>query len=420
MISTVKNIAVLLFIILSLSEPFSLFALGKKQASETKVVTDLQDKYNALAAPGIIMLPASGISAVSPELLMQIEKELFKQMVNAGKIKPVRMQNWLLTTYSSKANNPFVIMNAIKAEEYAFPLQYMGKPVLFRGGNRYYFALYVYSLQTYYPIIILRRFDILKSAEKEIPMLISSCLEELNTRLSRPVSSNVQKRIMIDEFKLDFLRLAELPSGEFEFLSAPFFEADDTILREGDDFFSRIMGYILASTGMFQTFQIGDFKEFSNAVIGNATTLVDYRMQGRIQLSGNECVLYIDIIDVRTGAKTVSLWYPLSSYSFDNIWNAYREMSVQIISKMFDKQNYGIVPKLTAPGRSFFANNMFIGCDTLENYVLPQGLHVISTGSAYGADNMSKSINEYYILLDYKSTIFTDIEGKHIWNLLRK
>jgi len=418
MASTMKPMVILLIILSSLSKPSALFSLGKKQEPpvETKVVTDLQDRYNALNAPGIIMLPASGISAVSVDLLAQIEKELFKQLVNAGKLKPVRMQRWLATTYANKANNPFTIMNAIKAEQYAVPLQYIGKPVVFIGDSLCYFGLYVYSLETYYPTVILRQFLLSDSAEN----LISSCLEELQLRLSQPPASGTRKRVLIDEFKLDFLRLAELPSGEFEFISAPFFDAGGTTLRDGDDFFSRTMGYILTTTDMFQTVQIGDFKEYSNAVVSNTSTLVDYRVQGRVQLSEHECVLYVDVIDVRSGAKVVSLRHPLLLYSYEKVWNAYREFSAQIIAKLFDKESYGTVPRLDSKGRRFYTNNMFIGWNVLENYVLPRGLHVISTGSAFGIENRRDSVNSYHVLLDYQGIVYTDREGKHIWNLLKK
>jgi hypothetical protein len=418
MASTMKTLVVLLVVFSSMSKPLALFPNGKEQERpvETKVVTDLQDRYNALTAPGIIMLPASGISAVSMDLLSQIEKELFKQMANTGKLKPVRMQRWLLTTYTNKANNPFSIMNAIKAEQYVIPLQYIGKPVVFIGDSLCYFGLYVYPLESYYPIIIFRQFLLSDSVDN----LISSCIEELYLRLSQPVTVGTRKRIVIDDFKLDFLRLIELPSGEFDFISTPFFDARGITLRDGDDFFSRTMGYILTTTDMFQAIQIGDFKEYSNAVISNTDTLVDYRVQGRVQLSEHECVLYVDVIDVHSGAKMVSIRHPLLLYSFEKVWNAYREISVQIIEKLYNKESYGIVPPLDSQGRCFYTNNMFMGWDVLKNCVLPRGLHVISTGSAYGIEKKSDSVNFYHVLLDYQDIVYTDMEGKHIWNLLKK
>jgi hypothetical protein len=418
MASTVKAIAVLLIVFFSLLKPLAIFSFGQKQEQpvETKIVTDLQDRYNALVAPGIVMLPVNGTSAVDPSLLDQIEKELFRQLVNGGRIKPIKMQQWLLSTYTNKANNPFAIMNAIKAEQYAIPLHYIGKPAVFRSGRQYYFALYVYSLETYYPIIIFRQWASLD----EIDRMVESCVYELHLRLSQPVSGDTRKRVVIDDFKMEFLRLVEHSSGEFDFIAAPFLESGGVTLRAGDDFFSRTMGYILATTRLFQVFQIGDFREYSNAVVGAASTLVDYRIEGRVQLSEYECVLYVDVVDIRSGAKVISLRHPLLLYSFDDVWNAYRLISVQIIEKLFAPENYGVIPPLVSPGRNFFANDMFVGWNTLENFILARGIHIISTGSAYRIEYAGDTVNSYHVLLDNLGMLYTDLEGRHIWKLLTK
>jgi hypothetical protein len=422
MTSTMKTMAVLLIVFFSLLRSEVLFSLGKKQEQsaetkiETKVVTDLQDRYNALVAPGIVMLPTNGTSAVDPSLLDQIEKELFKHLVNGGKVKPLKMQQWLLSTYTTKANNPFVIMNAIKAEQYIIPLQYIGKTSVFRSGNRYYFILYVYSLETYYPIIIFRQWTSLD----EIDNMVASCVEELHIRLSQPISGDTRKRVIIDDFKIEFLRLVEHSSGEFDFIAAPFFESEGVTLRIGDDFFSRTMGYILATTKLFQVFQIGDFREYSNAVVSSTSTLAEYRIEGRVLLSEYECLLYVNVVDIHSGARVVSLRQPLLSYSFDELWNAYRLISVQIIEKLLAPENYGVIPQLVSPGRNFFANDMFVGWDTLENFILARGVYIISTGSAFRTEYAEDSVNSYHVLLDNLGTVYTDMEGKHIWKLFTK
>jgi hypothetical protein len=234
------------------------------------------------------------------------------------------------------------------------------------------------------------------------------------------VPRDARKRVVIDDFKLDFFQLAQLPSGEFDFVSTPFIEKEGVVLRDGDDFFSRIMGYILETTNLFQVMQIGDFNEYSNAVIPRTTTFVDYRIQGRVQLSSHECVLYIDVLDVRSGINILSLRYPLLSYTFDGIWNAYRFLSVQIIERLFERESYEVIPTLKSPRRSFFANNMFVGWNTLENFVLPRGLHIISTGTPYRIEHDSNSINSYHVMLDNKVVVYTDTVGRRIWNLLQK
>jgi hypothetical protein len=398
----------------SLSLPYALFAAGGKQ--KQSVSKELQEKYNALETPGIIMLPANGTSAVPAATLARVEKELLKQLVNDGKVKPVRMQDWLSASYKNKANNPFAIMNAIKEEQYALPVKYIGVPTVFRSGMQYYLVLYVYLLETYYPLIIFRRW----TSFYTLGDMIASCVEEMNTRISQPVSGSARKRVVVDDFKVEFYKLVEHSSGELDFISMPFLEKDEMTLREGDDYFSRTMGYILSTTNLFQTIQVGDFREYSNANVGTGSTLVDYRIQGRVQLSDYECVLYVEVIDIRTRSSVVSLRYLLPSYSYDAVWNAYRKISVQIISKLFERGVYGVVPALSAQGYSFFANNMLVGWDALDDYVLEKGLHVISTGTAYSAKDSVGGVRAYHILLDDQVSIFYDKKGKRIWNLLKK
>jgi hypothetical protein len=422
-VSTIRIITVFFLLFFSLSGPLTLFAAGNNQIKPPQVqlpelnsASGLQERYNALTAPGIVMLPATGTSSVPRDIVARIEGELLRQFIYTGKLKPVRMQRWLLSTYTNKANNPFVVMNAIREEQFVFPLQYLGKPIIFKNDKKYYFALYVYALETYYPITVFRQIASLNTIDK----MISSCIEELDARLSHPVSGITRKRIVVDDFKLDFYRMVEHSSGEFEFISVPFIERDGMTMREGDDFFSRMMGYILETTNLFQVIQTGDFKEYSNANISASSNMADYRIQGRAQLSDYECVLYIDVINLRSGVRVISLRYPMLSYSFDRVWDAYRRLSVQIVESVFDRDTYGVVPTLTAPNRSFFANNMFVGRNTLENFILERGLNVISTGSQFRVENAAGAVNSYYILLDDHPVVFTDKEGRRIWNLLRK
>jgi len=409
----------------------------------TRVVRYLQDRYDALVAPGIIMLPVSGTSAVSSETLVQVERELHRQMVNAGRMRPVRMDRWLFATYSAnRANNPFVIMNAIMAEQFVLPVRYLGKPVVFKYGDYHYFVLYVYLLETRYPVTIFRRFTIpnLELAEEEIVLyleeeeereelepgpdsvekMIGLSIAELHMRLSQPVLQGNRRRIVMDDFRLEFFQLVDLPDGGFIFAPTPFIEKSGMMLREGDDFFSRILGYILETTNLFRVMQIGDFRAYSNAIIPAATTLVDYRIRGRVQLSAHESVLHVDVINVRTGANMLSLRYPLLTFTIEGVWNAYRALSVQIVDRLFSSEDYGVVPTLHSPGRAFFANDMFIGWDKLENFVLPRGLHVISTGTHYQIEYNSESVNSYHVILENRIAVYADATGRRILNLLRQ
>jgi hypothetical protein len=396
-----------------LSEPIVLSAGGIFD-SKDKGPT-LQDRYNALTAPGIVMLPTTGISNISQNVLNRFENELMLQFVESAKLKPVRMQNWLLSTYTNKANNPFVIMNEIRTGQYAFPLQYICKPFVLRSGSFYYYILYVYPLASYYPITIFRQLPSLSMLDD----MIISCLEELLLRISQPVVGE-KRRIIIDEFKLEFYRLVTHSSGEFDFISTPFIEKEGKTLREGDDYFSRIMGYVLESTNMFQVMQIGDFKEYSNTNISRTSNLADYRIQGRVQVSDFESVLYIDVIDIRSAVQLITLRYPLLTYSFDEVWNAYRHLSVQIVERLFDREAFNVVPAQEVQGKGFFANNMYIGFNILDNFIVGRGLHVIDTGTRFRVDDIERSANTFYILSDNQCTVFKGREGRQIWNLLNK
>jgi hypothetical protein len=421
--------AVITILLLS---PCNLFARGKKERPvETKVITELQDRYDSLEAPAVIMLPVTGTSGVSAEYFLQIEKELSKQLVDNGKLKPIVMQKWLTATYrNSKAANPFSFMNAIKAEQYVLPIQYVCKAYVFKSDARYFLTLNLYPLATFYPVTIFRIF----TTSDEIPEAITSCLEELNVRLFQQIQNDSRRRIVIDKFKVELLQLVVLQSGEFEFVATPFIEEAGVSIREGDDFFSNLLGYILSSTNLFRVIRPSDFDEYANANIDPATVNADYKIQGRVQLSGNECVLYTDLLDIHNGAKLVSLRYPLPDYSLESMWKAYREISVAITGRIYNQDSYGVVPVLSSPDYGFFANNMFVGWDSLENFVLPRGLHTINTGSFYhvidyaaggnvkqkNTSGKIKGPHTYYVLLDTMSRVYTDSEGEHIWNLLKK
>ena len=422
--SSSRLVALFILSISSLLLPCTLFPRGRQSEPEpepvrpivTRAVTYLQERYDAMVAPGIIMLPISGTSAVSSDTLVQVERELHRQLVTDGRMRPVRIDRWLLTTYgTNRAANPFVIMGAILSEQFVLPVRYMGKPFIFKEGDYHYFALHVFLLETRYPITFFRRFTPPYSVEKMIALSIA----ELNVR-SQPVPLGTRRRVVMDDFALEFFQLVDLPDGGFIFAPTPFIEKNGIILRDGDDFFSRILGYILETTNLFRVMQIGDFRAYSNTIIPATSPFVDYRIRGRVQLSAHESILHVDIINVRTGANILSLRYPLLDFTFDGIWNAYRSLSVQIVERLFNSEDYGVVPALESPGRGFFANNMFVGWNTLENFILPRGLHVISTGSHYQIEYDSDFVNSYHVILENRTAVYADAIGRRILNLLQQ
>ncbi|MDR2096177.1 MAG: hypothetical protein LBP76_11790 [Treponema sp.] len=423
-ISAVLKVEILIAICACLlAGPHKLYPKGLIQKKEKQVITETQDRYNALAVPGMIMLPTTGSSAVSPEILVRVDDLFARCLVGAEKIKPVLMTKWLAATYgTAKANNPFELMNAIRAEQYVVPVQFIGKWYIFRNERHYFLNLNVSSLEHYYPVEIFR----VCANESKIPAAIQSCIDEMSVRLFGPVSPDARKRIVIEPFKLEFLRLVKLKSGEFEFIPTPFIEGPEIILREGDDFFSRTLGYILSTTDMFRVMSLTDYSEYVRTNFAAASTNADYRIQGRIQISDFECVLYVEMIDTRTNFKIFTARYPLPSYSYNQVWDACREISVQIAAKVLAPDSFRVVPELVFPSRGFFVNNRFMGWHSLKNVVLAKGLHKVDVGDFNGPStrNITGAWAEsaaYYIQLDdYFSFVHQNTEGEHIWNLLKK
>ncbi|QQO09004.1 hypothetical protein [Breznakiella homolactica] len=409
-----------------------------------QVVTDLQDRYNGLneKIPAMVMLETSGASAVAPGIVAEINQELPKHLVNGGLVKPVSMQKWLTATYyDRKANNPFVLMNALRNEQYTVPLQYICKPFVFRSEDFYILSLSFYAFrQNYYPVTVLRFFE----SPGDIPDAIDAALAEMNLRLFAENRGTGMPKVLVHNFELEFLKLVALESGEFEFIQAPFITQHGVPLREGDDYFSLIMGYLLSATNLFQVMRPSDFSGYTNSA-GIGSALADYAIHGRVQLSEELSILYVELREIRNNVLLTSIRYPLREFTMKHLWEAYREISAALVRSVIPAELFGVVPALSAPGRGLYTNNMFIGWDAAENFVLPKGKHEISTGSYYytgvpeqrfgkpAPEERSGSrqqpekdaaeeiqVEAFYIFLDTIDQIFTDREGEYVWNLLNK
>jgi hypothetical protein len=431
---------------------YSLFAFGSKEEvpRESEIIiekiTDMQDRYDSInpAVPGMVMFSADTTSIIPAEIAAKIDNELSRQLILSGKIKPISILKWLSSKYfERKANNPFTLMRAIQAEHYAIPLLYLCKPYLFQCEN--YFILYinVYPLAAAaYPISILRLFE----TAEDIPSVIAAVIEEMQFRIYEENQGVNKKRIIADSFNLEFLKLVTLDSGEFEFIEAPFIDQYGKPLRSEDDFFSVIFAYILSTTQLFDTMRPADFSDFALSSSYNSSA-ADYRIEGRVQLSAELSILHVTVRDIRYNTVVISIQYPLHDCSLKNIWNAYREISVKIIEAIYPQASYGMVPNLIAPERAFYVNNMFVGWDEIENFILPKGMHELHTGSYFhpgvlqkgferpeiiigneaDEENIHKnssveksSVKTFYVLLDTIDRVFMDREGEYVWNFLRK
>lgn len=457
--SKMKYVRFLFFIFLLLG-PHVLFAFGNKEPDikkpkgpqEPEIIvknlTDLQDRYNSMSPtiPGMVMLGTIATTIVPVEMPGEIDRELARQLVMGGKIKPISIQKWLTSTYyGKKANNPFTLMNAIKAEHYAVPLQFICKPYIFKCEDYYILHVNFYSLTgTAYPVSVLRLFE----TSGDIPAVIGAILDEMQLRMYEQNRGANKKRIVVENFRLDFLKLVALDSGEFEFIQAPFINQYGVALRDGDDFFSLLLGYSLASTSLYQVIRPADFSDFA-ASAGLDSNVADYIIQGRVQLSAELSVLYVTVRDVKNNSTVITIKYPLHDCSLKNIWNAYREISIKITSAISPSSGFGIVPNLSAPERGMYINNMFVGWDSVDYLVLPKGMHQVYTGSYFRSgssldgferpivqeepDKKGKKKNDepppvekepgigtFYVLLDTMERVFTDREGEYVWNFLKK
>ena len=431
----------ILSFLLFLFDPCSLFAVGAKDAlslvkkKDSKAPPTLQERYDALpeTIPAICVIPASATSAVPAEIVAAVDEEICKQMIIRKLSRPVSMNKWLATTYGKrKAESPFALLRAIDDEQYAVQLKGLSRAYLFKSGDLYGVQLDFYSLGgNSYPIQVLRLF----SEIRDIPDVISSALDEYTAR-GAARDDDGKKRVIINGFKIEFRKLVELESGEFEFVSAPFIEREGVNLKDGDDFFSAMLGYELATSGMIQTIRLADFAEYSDSDISMSQN-ADFAIRGRVQLTDQMNVLYVDLYDAKTGTKIASLRSPMKELSLKSAWDAYRTMSVSLIKKMLPQDTWGVASGIVAPKRGFFANGMFVAWESLDNFVLPRGINSVSTGSLKrpidaiiamqkanpkGAEKKpeGKEPWRYEVLLDGECRIFADREGEYVRNLLSK
>ncbi|MCL1818870.1 MAG: hypothetical protein FWG35_08050, partial [Spirochaetaceae bacterium] len=268
-----------------------------------------------------------------------------------------------------------------------------------------------------YPVSVLRFFR-----EGEEAEALSACLEELYARFF--ARREDKKRVAIESFGLEFRKLLELESGEFEFIAAPLVVHSGITLREGDDFYSLLVGYCLAATDMVEVMPLADFADYAEAKALSAEA--DYLVRGRVQLSEEMNVLFVEVFAAGTGTRLLGLRHPFRESGLAAVWEACREAAFLIIENLFPAAAFGQTPPLAAEGRGFFRNSMLIGRDRLERYLLPRGMHEIRLGSylrqdeppGEGEDKSSPRV--FYVLLDTENRIFRDREGEYVWNLLRK
>ncbi|MDR2588998.1 MAG: hypothetical protein LBC67_06180 [Spirochaetales bacterium] len=381
---------------------------------EVKVITETQDRYDALpeTLPAVILLPAAASSAVPAAITAVVEDELRRQLAAGKKLKPIGMGKWLAVNFARrKAENPFAFLAALRQEQYALPVAALCMPELFRCEDYFVLHLAFYPLDgTSYPVSVLRYFR----GEKEISLMLSACLEEAYNRFFLVRRGEGKKRVVVEAFKLEFRKLLELESGEFEFIEAPLVTQYGNALREGDDFFSLLFAYSLAATDLFQVMRLADFSSYAGGS-GVGAGQADYVLRGRLQLADEINVLYVEVYSPG-GARLAGFRLPFKNPTLKKIWDVCQEGAARVAQSVLPEEKLGRVPPLDVEGGEFFSQGMFTGWDSLPGLVLPRGMRVITAVSG----EMQAVRKVFYILLDGEALVFTDREGEYLWNLLKK
>ena len=407
--------------------------------SKEKIITAMQDKYNDMSdtLPAVYILATSATSAVPQEIVSLFDYELPRQLVIQGALKPISMDKWLASSYAqNKAADPLILLKALSEERYLVPLKYICKPYLFKSGSVLAVNINFYPLtDDKYPIQIMR---VIKK-EKDVVPVIQAILQEFSERVQTPKSGR-KKKVIVNDFALEFRKLIELKSGEFEYVTTPFIQFKDTVLRTGDNYFSFLFGYTLNTTNLADVLCSQDFSGLAQTAV-KKTPLADYIVNGRVQLTEQICIFYIDVYDAQTAQLRNSIKFPVETLDFNSVWAAFRKIVRLFADDLFGAGTYGLVLPLRAKENAFYYNNQLVGIGELTDFILPKGRHIVYTGgmlsqekSSYGAGSEFISGVKYNFAIDIERAgrhkvylyfgehdfLYIDEYGSYVWNLLDK
>lgn len=427
-----KKDSILLYVLLSIFifffVPHTLFSFGMEEVeveidtgadgAEIKEITDMQDSYTALPASVslICMLPVGRASGVPDVFLKKIEYSLPRYMVTMGIAKPVTMDKWFTQNYlKKKVSTPFALIRSITAERYTIPLSGICKPYIFASGSFFVLQLSFYPfVGSLYPTIITRVF---KTIEELDNVLVSS-LSEFSKRSFTEGYDTKRKKVIVAPFIIENRKLVEVGSGEFEFVTSPFIEKEKVTIKKTDDYFSRLFAYLLRTTNLFTVMPLQDLSDYCNTDIYRSYE-ADYIIKGRIQITDQFCVLYIDLYNASSGKIIYSVKNPITVFSLEKLWTVFQHVNVFIAEKIFSENSISVIKDLQATGYGLYSDNMFIGWNSIKELVRPKGLHIVETlRISFQKKKDKKTPKFFYILLDSDTWVFTDRNGAYIENLL--
>lgn len=426
-----KLLLLIFFSIIMFSTSFSKgvedFALKKEE------LIPIQTKYDSLTdvVPSYIMLHATGTSMISQEVLDAFQDKMYRSMINTEKIKPVLLDKWLITKYGlEKEKNIQKFVSVLANESYLCNVVGVCNPYLFETSDGYAIMLSFYNFEKKgFPITVFRKIESL-----------AYCTEALNAMFQEFIAITTdnsnklynKKKIIVKPFVLESRKYLGQTSGEFDYIPSTFIEQDGVLIRSTDDIFSRLLGYSLNTTQMVDAVSALDIQQFVEPQF-DTYDFADFYIEGRIQLTDQINIFHIVLYDAKTKKEIKNTKYFSSDFSLEGIWLGNNNIVYSLADSIFGKDSYGICPDIRVPGQGMFLNNMFVGWDNLEKFVLPKGKHFIYTGTYLIPDaNMEvknkdravdingESYKSFFLYLDDRNWLFRGKDGERVWNLLEK
>lgn len=429
----IKKIFCRIFFIGLLADPLFGFnakgvKLPKLDKKPSENVIDVQEYYDDLSEmiPAVILFFPDCTSGVSGAMLENFYNELKLQMVLNSYFKPVSMSKYLDGKYSEKKEkNLFQFFYGIKNERYQVNLKGICKPKIFKCGNNFivYIAIFPFDNEGY-PISSLR---IIKT-EKEIKSAALNCLVELNSLMQKHELRKI--KIAVNPFEISCRTLVEQKSGEFDFIKISFSNQEGIELKESDDFFSYVFSHQATATGLYSANPMGMIPEYVNGTVASpaVSNYADYIINTKLVLSDKMNIINMNLVKADSGVIVKTEKYFTKKIDIEELWKFTNYFLAEITKSVCSEKNYKLLNNISASGKAFYKDGMFIGWNLLDNFPIPAEKTIINSGTAMTSDINNNPKNYYsnknddlFVFADSDGIkIFRGREGAYVWNLLEK
>lgn len=392
----------------------------------------IQEKYDAMSelTPGYIMLQINNTSAIPAYIAEEVQKSIYKAMVNTEKMKPLSLEKWLISKYGmEKAKNSKDFIYALSDERYPCLIAGVCQPFIFESSTGYVLILSFYRFSDNgFPITVLRNIQNLSSVTEALNAMLSEYNAIVESKL---FETGKKYKIIVKPFVLESRSYIGQSTGDFDYIPSSFIEQDGVTIKPEDDYFSRLFSYLLYTTEMVQSVAAIDLNQFVNTEYNTYDS--DYVIEGRVQLTDQINIFHVTLKDSKTNKVIKEVKYFTPDFSMSGVWDSYHNIIFSLADSIFGKDNYGVVPDINTPGQGLFINNIFLGWDKLEHSVLPKGKHFIYTGDYFKPDSTisvkgrTKAVDingnlyrSFFLFLDDRNWIFRGKDGERVWKLLEK